>query len=558
MDVGSNGRARRRLAIVAAAVAGLGFGGSAVASGRASVVTNVAITAPTANQVVSGTVLITAAVDPDVTSVKFVAGSDVLGVDGVAPFELTWDTTTVADGANSLRISATRTTGRDVQSTRIKVVVNNANPAPVPTTIPLAPPVGPSPTAAPAPTTLPPTAPPAPPTTAKPAKSKPAVPPPAPTTTTTLPAGPARLTPAGTIALPGRGLSIAWSPDGAGIAAGGHFRDKATQQRYDTRTIDVPGMRLGKSFGCHYWWAIAQAWTDNPYIGEVIADGGGDHSVKIFAAESPGSGKCNPGMFEEAHGGVRALYNINGWITALAFSPDGRYLAGVSRDRAVRIWQIEPGPDQWRVVRAWYDKSAGNLLSVRWSPDGTRVITGDRNGKVAEWEFTRWDPATIALFTTVEWEEQSAWFPKHPETMGHTPLWSEGGHKAIWNVRYSPDGTRVAAAGTDGVLSVYEARTGAVVYRANAPKNTPLHGLDWSPDGALLAAGADDDNVYVFDAATGRLADTLRGHATLVTAVAWSPDGRTLASTAGGQLVSLALNEVVDGPDNAVHLWTRN
>src|SRR5262245_40623247 len=39
--------------------------------------------------------------------------------------------------------------------------------------------------------------------------------------------------------IPGRGLSIAWSPSGQGVAADGHFRDKATKQRYDTRTINV-------------------------------------------------------------------------------------------------------------------------------------------------------------------------------------------------------------------------------------------------------------------------------------------------------------------------------
>lgn len=127
-----------------------------------------------------------------------------------------------------------------------------------------------------------------------------------------------------TVALPGRGMSIAWSPNGNALALGGHFREKATGRRYDTRTLDVTNMRLVKSFGCHYWWSLAQTWTRNPYLGEVIADGGGDHSIKIWNANASGSAKCEPGQFREIDGGIHALYNINGWITSLAFSPDGR------------------------------------------------------------------------------------------------------------------------------------------------------------------------------------------------------------------------------------------
>ncbi|HEX5097411.1 MAG TPA: hypothetical protein VFX21_15390 [Acidimicrobiia bacterium] len=136
-------------------------------------------------------------------------------------------------------------------------------------------------------------------------------------------------------------------------------------------------------------------------------------------------------------------------------------------------------------------------------------------------------------------------------------LWSDGGHKDVWNARYSPNGNRAAAVGADGVLSVYEAKTGRVLYRVYAPKKTPLHALDWSPDGTLLAAGGGDKNVYVYNAANGALYDTLVGHKTSVSAVAWSVDSRTLATAAGGQRLSVALLDTRVGPDDAIHLWTR-
>jgi hypothetical protein len=99
---------------------------------------------------------------------------------------------------------------------------------------------------------------------------QPPAPPPAKTRTNV------HLAPAGTIALPGHGLSLAWSPDGARLAVGGHFRDKATRLRYDTRIADVAAGRLVKSFACHWFWSVSQAWVVHPNYGPVLADGGGD------------------------------------------------------------------------------------------------------------------------------------------------------------------------------------------------------------------------------------------------------------------------------------------
>jgi WD40 repeat protein len=372
----------------------------------------------------------------------------------------------------------------------------------------------------------------------------------------------AHFAPSGTVPLPGLGLSLAWSPAGDELAAGGHFREKETGRRYDTRTVDVRARRLTRAFECHYWWTIAHAWQANPYLGEVIADGGGDHAVKIWDAAAAGSpGRCRPGQFRREDGGLVTLPEINGWVTSLAFSPDGRHLAATSRDRTVRLWQIAPGPHQFRVVKLWYDKAAGNHLSVRWSPDGRRLAAGDRSGRVAEWAFDpvrdRWSDARIVEFARTGFEAHPKWFARNAAELLPAYLWIEGGHRQVWNVRYSPDGRRVASVGTDGVLSVHESGTGTVVYRRRAPRATPFHALDWSPDGALVAAGGDDAVVYVFDASDGSLHDRLVGHGNVVSAIAWSPDGRMLASTAGGQRVQLSHNQVVRGPDDAVHLWTR-
>jgi WD40 repeat protein len=368
-----------------------------------------------------------------------------------------------------------------------------------------------------------------------------------------------QLAPAGAVAIPGRGLTLAWSPDGRKIAVGGRFREKTTRLRYDTRIVDVAAEQVTKSFSCHYFWVVATAWADNPWLGEVLADGGGDHAVKLWDAQGRGSTSCNPGQMKTDDGGIKQLQQINGWVTSLDFSPDGRWLAGVTRDRTVRVWQMEPGPDQFRVVALWHDRTAGNFLSVEWSPDGRALVTGDRKGRVAVWDLDldtdKWDAATIAEFAKVTWGAQPSWFNANAERVTRTPRWSEAGHGVVWSVDWSPDGASVASTSTNGGVSVHDAATGERRFVAMAPRRTEFHSIAWHPDRHVIAAGASDDDIYVFDASTGEVADVLEGHEDTVSAVTWSPDGATLASTAGGPALSMALLESTVGPDMAVRLW---
>jgi WD40 repeat protein len=301
--------------------------------------------------------------------------------------------------------------------------------------------------------------------------------------------------------------------------------------------------------------------------GKILASGGRDNSIRLFEAAT---GKeirrllgHQPRSYKPAANGRSPLDALvsatgEGGVNSVAFSPDGKTLASGGWDDTLRLWDVQSGKELRKIsahkamVGHVVFSPDGRVLASRGALDGTVRLWGPVTGtqiqkfvglsNINPWRFNHdmalaVSPDSKTVATTAR--NSLVLF----DVASGAELRRLPSHVYGISVSFSPDGKLLATGGVDPGKDVYSLRiwdvaTGKELRKCVLPKNEPPTYLAWDPrNNGQFAAVVAEDYLHVFDANTGKEVTRLAHY--WPSRVAYTPDGKTLASAGSGPVIRL-------------------
>lgn len=312
---------------------------------------------------------------------------------------------------------------------------------------------------------------------------------------------------------------IAHSPDGTMIA---------TVSGIDplVRIYDVTRRRLLFVLTGHQLAVHGVAFSPD---GKTVATAGGDNTVRLW--DIPAAKPAQPKQLEPS----ATITGHTNTVNAVTFDPEGKVLASAGADGLIRLWQIPPYKDGQKrgppVAAGVLKDHTGSVLTLAWSDPG--LFSGGSDGRVLQWkllagggtaqELFRLKKQVLSLATSTDGEILAASGDAdrdddEPVIQIYRPLIEKKagilrGHTglAVYDLSFAPDGKRLASAGRDGTVRVWDVSTlqERAVFRpekeprpGTAPSDRAIRSVAFEPNGLAIVSGGQDGVARLWNFAT--------------------------------------------------------